>query len=147
MDAGEEKGHAGWCFAEAVEGAGVVAMAGQEGDKKPGPKGVPKRSRKVIGGSGGSGLVQREGAKQVRVCGGVQARDLYGSLTEHAGDTEAEPVMVHCTILLPARCRSAETRARHASPLPAHRTVPLPLSPALRGWRLNAQRILRKRGF
>src|SRR5688572_28180492 len=112
MDAGEEKGHAG-CFAEAVEGAGVVAMAGQEGDKKPGPKGVPRRSRKVIGGSGGVGLVQREGAKQIRVCGGVNARDLHGSAAEHTENTEAEDVDAHSTHSLypyPPRCAAGSAR-------------------------------------
>src|SRR5688572_4222767 len=82
-------------------------MAGQEGDKKPRPNRVPTRSRRGPVGSGGSGWIYREAAKQVRVCGDVQARDLYRSTTEQTEDTENEDVDAHSTHSLypyPPRC-------------------------------------------
>src|SRR5688572_8600402 len=103
----KEKKARGTGFAERVEGTGVVARAGQEGDKKPRPNRVPTGSRKAIGGSGGLGLMYREAAKQVRVCGGINARDLYCSGTEQTGDTENGDVDAHSTHSLypyPLRC-------------------------------------------
>jgi len=76
-------------------------MAGQEGDKKPRPNRVPTGSGGGPGGFIGLGLNYREAAKQVRVCGGIKARDLYRSATEHTEDTENGDIDAHSTLPLP----------------------------------------------
>ena len=72
-----------------------------------------------------------------------------GSATEHTEDTEAESVTVHFVILPRASSVGGDEGEACLAPtiVDAHRALPLPLSPALRGWQRSAQRVLTKRGF
>ena len=144
----KKKERAGRGFAEGVVGAGVAARAGQKGDKKPRPNPVPTGSEGGPDRSGGWVRFTVK-ARSRSGCAGIHARGIPMApprSTQRTRRLSLSRSMARSLLSPHAVGRGDEGEAGLAPTL-AHRTLPLPLSPALRGWQRTAQWVMRETWF